>query len=268
MLVLLPFLIFGVGAGTGICSAVGYEGPMRAVMAVVWITAAFAASLLLYVAVLGLIALFIDKNKPQKTCSPFFFGITNYSLGCVCSLVRARIHLIGEDKIPEGRWFLVSNHKSCFDPLVTMWALRKHRLTFISKPENLKIPIFGALAHKCCCLAINRENDRAALRTILDAAELMKNDEVCMGVYPEGTRNKGEGLLPFRNGAFKTAQKAKVPIVIVMIEHTADIKKNFPFKHTDVNLRVLDVLDTEQVLSMKTTEIGERIRECMECASA
>ena len=73
--------------------------------------------------------------------------------------------------------------------------------------------------------------------------ELLDDNVVSMGIYPEGATNKTEEpLMPFRNGAFKIAQKAKVPIVVCVIENTEKILKNFPWQPTTVNLKVLEVL--------------------------
>lgn len=83
--------------------------------------------------------------------------------------------------------------------------------------------------HMCFCLPLDREDNRAAVKTINEAVELLDENVVSMGIYPEGQTNKTEEpLLPFRNGAFKIAQKAKVPIVVCVIENTEKILKNFP----------------------------------------
>jgi 1-acyl-sn-glycerol-3-phosphate acyltransferase len=44
-----------------------------------------------------------------------------------------------------------------------------------------------------------------------------------MMIFPEGTRNHGEELLPFKDGAFKIAQKADCLIVPVAICGTDNI---------------------------------------------
>ena len=97
--------------------------------------------------------------------------------------------------------------------------------------------------HMCFCLPLDRNDNRAAVRTINEAVELLDDNVVSMGIYPEGATNKTEEpLMPFRNGAFKIAQKAKVPIVVCVIENTEKILKNFPWQPTTVNLKVLEVL--------------------------
>lgn len=267
MLVLLPFLIIGVGVSAGICSTAGYGGVLLAVMFVVLFAAAFLGALLLFVLILALIAACIDKEKPQPASSRFFRGLTSYVLGLITTLCRIRLHVSGTELLPEGRWLFVCNHRSSFDPIVTGWVLRERKLAFVSKPENLNIPIAGKIIHKAGYLPIDRENDRAALRTIQDAAARMKRGELSYGIYPEGTRNAGEDMLPFRNGAFKIAQKAGTPIVIAAIRGTDQVKHNAPWRATDVYLNICRVLDAETVSASKTAEIGEEVRQCINSAN-
>ena len=49
-----------------------------------------------------------------------------------------------------------------------------------------------------------------------------------VGIFPEGTRNKTpeEGLLPFKEGALKIAEKSGCPIIPVAISNTANLFEN------------------------------------------
>ena len=263
MLILLPFLIIGVGVSTGICSAAGYTGVLLPVMLVLFFLAAVAAAMAVTVLILWVVSLFIDMEKPQETQPRFFLAIVNWVLGLITLLSRVRLHVSGMEQIPEGRWLLVSNHRSNYDPIVTGWAFRKYGLAFVSKPENLRRPIVGKLIHKIAYLPIDRENDRAALRTILTAAERIRAGSMSYCIYPEGTRHPAEEMLPFRCGAFKIAQKAGVPIVVLAVRGTDDVHKNFPWRATDVYLDVCGVLSADTVKAAKTTEIGEVVRQCI-----
>ena len=99
--------------------------------------------------------------------------------------------------------------------------------------------------------------------TIDKAASLIKDDQVSIAVYPEGTRNFGEGLLPFHNGIFKIAQKANVPVVICGIKGADKMRTNFPLHRSDIYFDVLDVLSAEDVKSQRCNEIGDHARELM-----
>ena len=267
MLLLLPYLIPGAVLSVITSLGAGYESWLLVLMLIVWLLAYSVGLLVLYLLAVAVISLFVDMEKPQKTVERFYFSTLKYALGLLCVFSRVRIHLSGEDKLPVGAFLLVANHRSNFDPLVTLWALRGRDLAFISKPENLRIPVVGKYMHKCCFMAIDRDNDRAALRTILDAAALLREGQVSVAIYPEGTRNHGEGLLPFRNGAFRIAQRAKAPIVVMTTENVEKIGKNAPFRHTDVYITIREVISAEEAASLRTGELGEKIRRCMLCES-
>ena len=260
-MVLLPYIIIGLGVSIGICSAAGYTGALLVVMLLAWFLAGFAAGLVLLVLFVGLVSLFADTEKGRTEPSRFYGAIVIYIMGLLTTLFRVRVTVRGMERIPAGRWLLVGNHRSAFDPIVTGWVLRRCGLVFISKPENLRIPAVGRILRAAGFLAIDRENDRAALRTILAAAELMKTDRASVGVYPEGTRNHGEGLLPFRNGAFKIAQKAGVPVVCAAVWGTENVLKRFPWRSTPVTRDFCGVMDADTVCRSKTQEIGEVIQE-------
>ena len=177
---------------------------------------------------------------------------------------RVRIHTVGKEKLPKDTlYLLVGNHISGYDPLITMRALREEKLIFVSKPENWNIPIAGRLAVRCCFRTIDRENARNALRTIQDCARLLNKKAGSIVIYPEGTRSKTGELLPFHNGVFKIAQEAKVPIVVMSISGSPAVKKNAPWRRTDVALRILSVLPAEKICSMRTAAIGNEVRSIL-----
>ena len=168
------------------------------------------------------------------------------------------------EHLPEtGRFLLVCNHRSNYDPIVTWHVLRTSDLAFISKADNFKIPIWGRLIRKCCFMAIDRENPKKAFTTIQNAAHLIQADECSVAVYPEGTRSKNLELLPFHHGVFKIAQKAHVPIVVMTIRGTESIYKNIPFHHTDVYLNIISTISADDVKAHRTSELEQMIRELM-----
>jgi len=264
MLVLLPFLILGVGVSCGICAAGSYAGLRLAAMLVLCFAAAFAAGLILFVLFLGLLSLFADRKKPQERPNRFYSAVVTYGCGLLVTLGRIRLRVSGTERIPGGNWLLVCNHRSNFDPIVTIWGLRAYPMVFISKPRNLELPIVGALLCKAGHLAIDRENDRAALRTVLTAAERLKAGDCSVAVYPEGTRNPAPEMLPFRNGAFKVAQKAGRPIVVASVQGTDEVTHRFPWRRTEISLHICGVMDAETVSRLKTVEIGEEVRACIQ----
>ena len=162
----------------------------------------------------------------------------------------------------EGRFLLVSNHLFAFDPIVFYYAMPWAELAFVSKTENFSLPIVAQVMRKILCLPLDRNNDREALKAILKAIQFLKEDKASIAVFPEGGTSKSGLLQPFRNGAFKIAQKAGVLIVVCALTNTKAILKNMFRRKTDVYLDVLDVVPASEVTAHKTTaEIGDRVHK-------
>jgi len=230
-----------------------------------WYIAAFLGLILVFYLGILLYSLTIDMTaEPPKENHPHVRWVVDTVIGHLNRFARVRIHLTGQEKLPEGRFLLVSNHRSMYDPISTVWMLRDRYIGFITKPENLRIPLAGPMIYRAGYLPIDRENPREAMKTIRAATELLKNDVESIGVYPEGTRSREEDMLPFHNGVFKIAQKSLVPIVVLSTNGTELIKKRFPWKHTDVYLDILAVIYPEEHASAPTAEISARVRELLE----
>lgn len=225
----------------------------------------FAALNILYALFWVAVAQTVDDTKPIDRQRPIYRrGIASIS-NWLCSWTRVRAAVKGTEKLPkEGRFVLVCNHRSGFDPVVTAAKLKDFNLCFISKPSNLKLPYIGKLAFGAGFLPIDRENDREALKTILTAADYLKKGFCSIVIYPEGTRSKTDEMLPFHAGSFKIAQKAGVPLAIAAIRGSERVKKNFPLRPTRVELCILELLPAEQVKAMKTPELSAYSREKIE----
>lgn len=207
----------------------------------------------------------VDLNKPQEHDSPFYRRVMGLYIEALMTLVGIRLHTEGLENTPkEGRFLLVCNHLFLADPALLLHCFRKSQLAFITKKENQQMFIVGKVMHKILCQPLDRENDRAALRTILKCIQLIKDDEVSIGVFPEGYTSKDGFLHPFRSGAFKIAQKTGVPIVVCTIQNTREIFKNLAKgKKTDVHLHLVDVIQAEAYKGKTTVELSEMVYETM-----
>ena len=213
-----------------------------------------------FILLLLISSLFVNPKGEYTQNSRFYRWLLHTASGAAIKLLGIRVHVTGMEKVPsDTRFLLVSNHRSNYDPILTWQVFKDYDLAFVSKPENFKIPMFGRIIRKCCFLPIDREDPRKAIVTINKAADLIKADTVSVGIYPEGTRHRGEEMLPFHNGVFKIAKKADVPIVIVSVSGTDQICHRL-FRGVDVQLRVLDVIPAETVAEAKTAELGDTVR--------
>ena len=228
-----------------------------------WIVIGLAGLLLAYILLLIISAMLVDMERDYEQESKFYRFLLNSATFCAAKLIRIKLHVTGKELLPDGRFLLVANHRSKFDPIITWLIFGDRQLAFISKPENFKVPVFGRLIHRLCYMPIDRENPRNAVKTINRAVDLINRDVASVAVYPEGTRNYGEGLLPFHNAMFKIAQKAQVPIMIVTMRGTYEIQKNYPLHRSHVYLDVARVLKADEIKGMKTAAIGDLARAIM-----
>ena len=219
----------------------------------------FTALVLLFLLVLAVSCLFVDMKKEVERPSRYFRFLLNQFSRLAFDLGGVRVHVTGLEKVPrKGRFLLISNHLFAFDPIVFYYAMPWAELSFVSKTENYAIPIVAQVMHKILCLPLDRNNDREALKAILKAISILKDEKASIAVFPEGGTSKSGLLQPFRNGAFKIAQKAGVPIVVCAISNTKAILKNMFRRRTDVCLDVLEVIPAQTVAGLKTTvEIGD-----------
>ncbi len=223
--------------------------------------ASIVVILLLFV---WLISLTINMKKDYDKQNKFYLFIFNSVLGALIDYGRIKVIVKGVEKVPKDqKYLLVMNHKSRFDPIIQCYVLRKTSLVQISKPENFKIPIAGPFMKRCCFLAVDRENNRNALKTIVKSIKFIEEQKYSVGIAPEGTRNFGEGLLPFKSGSFKIATKAKCPLVICTMKNTFDIHKNFPFKKTIVEMNIVDVISYEEHQDLNTHQLALLARRKM-----
>ena len=207
----------------------------------------------------------VNPEKTQEKDSPFYRGLISVTAQLAVFFLQAHIHTEGLEKAPKnGRFFLVCNHLANIDPGVILLSLPKSQLAFIAKRESKTMFLVGKLMRKIMCQFINRENDREALKTIINCIRLIQEDKVSVGVFPEG-RITGDDLLhPFRSGVFKIAQKTKVPIAVCTLQNTQCVMKNaIKLKPTDVHFHLVGVIQPEEYEGLTTVDIAERVHAMM-----
>ena len=123
-------------------------------MILLYVILGIIGTLLLCVIFLMISSLFADRNKFYEKESKFFRFLLTYSTAIASVILRIRLKVKCKEKIPEGRFLLVSNHRSKFDPILTWLAFGKYHIAFISKFENFKVPVFGRIIRKCCFMGI------------------------------------------------------------------------------------------------------------------
>ena len=228
----------------------------------------FIGLVIIHIGLLILAFALANKKSPTAFEAKFYRFILNWSLPLIVWLAKVKIKVTGmdPDEIPnDEKMLFVCNHQFDLDPVILMSVFPKHNIGFIGKKDIIKkLPLIAKAMTKLYGLFIDRENDREAAKTIIEAIRILKDQKASIGLFPEGYTSKKGELLPFRNGSFKIALKSKVPIVVCALNNTRKLPKNIARRKTVINLNIIDVIYPNEYEGMNTAELGDMIHEMME----
>lgn len=200
-----------------------------------------------------------EREKPSKNALFWLregIIVSNHICGALCKVV-------GKNMLPKNeRFLLVCNHVSNFDPMLLTEKLAKRELVYITKPENLKIPIGGKLMLPSCYCTINRDDPIQSLGVMNKCIKLIENDYASVAVYPEGTRHHDGQLGEFHEGVFNIAIKSKAPIVVTTIKNSNKIAKRAP-RRTLTKLEIIKVIPFEEYDGMTAKALSDKVRGLM-----
>ena len=142
-----------------------------------------------------------------------------------------KVTVIGEENVPKDAPVLyIGNHRSFFDIPLT-YPRCPICTGYVAKKELEKVPLLSSWMKYLHCLFLDRTDIKQGLKTILTAIEKVKSG-ISICIFPEGTRNKNEketDLLPFHEGSFKIATRAKCPIIPMAISGSVNLwEAHFP----------------------------------------
>lgn len=173
----------------------------------------------------------------------------------------------GLENIPSEKTpvIYVANHQSAID-MSTMGLIYPKNTVLIGKKELKWIPVFGLFYLASGNILIDRQKRTDAVAALGQAVEQMKERNVSIWVFPEGTRNKlGHGLLPFKKGAFYMAIQAQVPIVPIVSETLTPIVswKGKYFRSGEVTIRILPPIPTQGLNPGDVEKLTQQTRDRM-----
>lgn len=112
-------------------------------------------------------------------------------------------------------YVLCVNHQSHMDiPIVLVSIPIQFR--FAAKKELFRIPFLGWHLRRSGHVPIDRENPRAAIKSITQAAAAIRNGTP-VAIFPEGGTSQDGNIRPFKGGGFLLATRSGVEAVPVTI---------------------------------------------------
>jgi 1-acyl-sn-glycerol-3-phosphate acyltransferase len=155
-------------------------------------------------------------NLFYEACRPVMAGLL---------WTLADFHLEGEELVPrKGPLIVASNHLHFCDPPLLGGVLPRY-IRFMAKREAFRFPFGLIFTTAYGAFPVRRQElDRAALRK----AEQILSAGGVVGMFPEGHRSHGKGLLPAFDGAALIARRSGAPVLPVGVAGTEAVFKTRP----------------------------------------
>lgn len=195
--------------------------------------------------ILALIFAFIERRFIV------YFWISKLFSGGILLITGIRLKVEGLENIdPNATYVFVSNHASQFDITALQYGV-PNRLAMIYKKELSKIPLFGWQLAAGPYVSIDRKNAESALKSIQKAKEVMKEKNVSILVFAEGTRSPDGQVQEFKRGAFRLTSSVGYPIVPITIIGSSRImpKGKLKFNKGEIIMRMDKPIPTQELKS-------------------
>ncbi|MDE6240942.1 MAG: 1-acyl-sn-glycerol-3-phosphate acyltransferase [Anaeroplasmataceae bacterium] len=184
----------------------------------------------------------------------------------VCQMVlilcNIKLKVIGKEHIPNETFVCYSNHKSDIDPVALYVALHR-TCSAVGKKSLFKIPIIKQCQAVFGAISIDRENDRAAAKSIIEAIRSVKAGMSYI-IFPEGgiKSRETEEMVNLRAGAYKLVMKSGALLLPATIIGSSNTKKRKTiFKRVKITIIFHEPIKEEEYNLMNTTELGNKVME-------
>jgi 1-acyl-sn-glycerol-3-phosphate acyltransferase len=157
----------------------------------------------------------------------------------------------------------VMNHQSMLDIACAFTALPTN-LRFVAKSSLKYVPFLGWYMWMTQMIFVDRSNKKRAFKSLVEAGRRIREGASIL-VYPEGTRSKDGGILPFKTGSFALALEAQVPLVPVAIDGSLRVAPpgSAAFRPGRVRMKVGLPISTENRPRQAREALSREVREAL-----
>jgi 1-acyl-sn-glycerol-3-phosphate acyltransferase len=160
---------------------------------------------------------------------------------------------------------VVANHESQADPFLLSflpWDMR-----WVAKEELFHQPLTGWAMRFGGDIPIRR-GEGESVREMMNECQRALAGGISVMMFPEGTRSKGGELLPFRDGAFRLALAAGVPILPVALAGTRQMRPKHSkwFGKAHACAKILEPISTAGMGPDDVATLRDRARETIAAA--
>lgn len=177
---------------------------------------------------------------------------------------RVKIESHGVENIPEKDGFvLFPNHQGMYDVLAFLESCPRP-FAFVAKKEVGNVPLLKQTIACLHSLLIDRQDLRQSMKVIQEMTRRIEEGENFL-IFAEGTRSRmGNKMNEMKGGSFKSAVKAKAPIVPCALMDSFVPFDESSIKKVTVKIFYLEPMYYEEYKDMSTLEIAAEVKARIE----
>ena len=174
---------------------------------------------------------------------------------------RVKVMTYGVENLPKTNGFIMfPNHQGLFDMLAIIESCPKP-MGVVIKKEAAEWILVKQVIRVLEGIPMDRADIRSSMEVIKEMTAQVKKGRNFV-IFPEGTRSrKGNEILDFKAGTFKSAVKAGCPIIPVALVNSFRPFDISSIKKEKVQVHFLKAIYPEQYMGLKTTEIAELVHD-------
>lgn len=239
---------------------------MRRTLASLWTWGVLGLLLLLWVPLLALLRLVTWPFDPGR----YWMGRLFRQVAVLCVKANPLWRFRWRGPVPADPrrpYVVVSNHESFTDILLIShlpWEMK-----WLSKIEILRIPVLGWCMRLAGDIPILRGRGSSARDAMARAREVLKG-RVSVMIFPEGTRSRTAEMGAFKDGAFRLAIEAGVPVLPLVVTGTREAlaKHDWRMNPADATVTILEPVETAGLTLADVAGLRERVRALIAAARA
>lgn len=147
------------------------------------------------------------------TVARIWSAVSLFGLRWICGV---RIVIEGQEFIPTDAAIVACKHQAQLDTILPFVLLKAP--AFVLKRELLDMPVFGFFAGRSGHIPLEREAHAAALKSLMRAARVARDDKRQIVIFPEGTRQEPGAPPDYKVGVAAIYRDLGVPCVPVALD--------------------------------------------------
>ncbi len=175
-----------------------------------------------------------------------------------------KVRYTGAEHVKQDKpYIIICNHQSMLDIVLMYYIPRIFK--WVSKKEAIWVPFAGPslLMHRD--ILISRGAGKS-VKYMMKKAQYFLPHNVCVAMFPEGTRTKDGQIHRFKEGAFIMAKTTKTAILPVIMNGNFDMmpKKGYSIRRKqNFQIKVLPEISIEEIEHLSAKELSEKLHALM-----